>query len=309
MIYDVIVIGGGPSGLSATIYALRARLKTLLVEKNACGGQMLMTDTIENYPGFGEGISGFDLAVRLEKQVKNFNVELIYDEVISIEYNCFFKKVITKNLTYETKTIIIATGTLVKKMNVPGESKFIGRGVSFCAVCDAPFYRNKDVLVIGGGDSAIQEAIHLSKFAKKVTVIHRRNDLRAMKILQERATLCKNISVLYNSVVKEVLGKDSIEKVVINNIKTHENKYLNTNGVFVFIGLIPNTLFLPDVMVDKTKYIVTDENMNTFIPGIFACGDIRKKQLRQIVTATSDGAQAAISAQNYIEARGCNRLS
>ncbi|MDR1401181.1 MAG: thioredoxin-disulfide reductase [Endomicrobium sp.] len=303
MIYDVVVIGGGPSGLSAAFYASRARLKTLLIEKNACGGQMLMTDMIDNYPGFCEGISGFDLAVRLEKQIKDFSAELIYDEVISIECNYFFKKVITRKLTYETKSIIVAAGTLVKKMNVPGELKFIGRGVSFCAVCDAPFYRDKDVLVVGGGDSAIQEAVYLSKFARKVTVIHRRSSLRAIKVLQERVVLCKNISVLYNSVVKEVLGEDSIDKVVITNVKTHEDRYLGTDGIFVFIGLIPNTLFLPNVILDEMKYIVTDETMNTFISGVFACGDIRKKRLRQIVTAASDGSQAAVSAQNYIEAQ------
>ncbi|MDR1784566.1 MAG: thioredoxin-disulfide reductase [Endomicrobium sp.] len=303
MIYDVIVIGGGPSGLSATIYSSRAKLKTLLIEKNACGGQLLMIDSIDNYPGFNEGIGGFDFAVKLERQARDFNAELIYDEVVSIEYNCFFKRVITKNSLYETKTIIIATGTFIRKMNVPGESEFIGKGVSFCAICDAPFYRDKNVLVIGGGDSAIQEAVYLSRFAKRITVIHRRNNLKAMKIFQERIALCQNISVLYNSVVKEILGKDFVEKVVVTNIKTHEDKCLSADGVFVFIGLIPNTLFLPSAILDEANYIITDENMNTSIFGIFACGDIRKKRLRQIVTAISDGAQAAISAQNYVEAQ------
>ncbi|MDR1511224.1 MAG: thioredoxin-disulfide reductase [Endomicrobium sp.] len=301
MIYDVVVIGGGPSGLSAAIYALRARLKTVLVEKNVCGGQMLLTGSIDNYPGFDGGISGFDLAVKLEKQVRDLNAELFYDEVVSIESTCFLKKVIAKNSIYETKTVIIATGTLARKMNIPGESKFIGRGISFCSVCDAPFYRDKSVLVVGGGDSAVNESVYLSKFAKKVTVIYRGNDLRATKIFRERLTLCQNISVLYNSVMKEILGEDYVEKVIITNVKTHEDKYLDTNGIFVFIGSIPNTLFLPSVVVDETKYVIVNENMSTSIPGVFACGDVRKKRLRQIVTAASDGAQAAISAQNYIE--------
>ncbi|MCA6070850.1 MAG: thioredoxin-disulfide reductase [Endomicrobium sp.] len=300
MTYDVIIIGGGPSGLSAAIYASRARLKTLLIEKNGCGGQMTITDSLENYPGFNGGINGFDLAIKLETQARDFGTEIMYDEVTSIE-NGVVKKVITVNAAYETKTIIVAAGTGVKKMNIPGEEKFIGRGVSFCATCDAPFYKDKNVAVIGGGDSAIQEALYLSKFAKNVTVAHRRDALRAAKILQEKMASHDNISVIYDSVPKEIFGKDSLEKIKITNIKTEEDKDLQVDGVFVFIGLIPNTLFLSNLTLDKNGYVITDENMNTSIPGIFACGDIRKKQLRQVVTAASDGAQAAVSAQHYIE--------
>ncbi|MCA6069577.1 MAG: thioredoxin-disulfide reductase [Endomicrobium sp.] len=300
MTYDAIIIGGGPSGLSAAIYASRARLKTLLVEKNGCGGQMTVTDLLENYPGFNDGINGFDLAVKLETQARDFGTEIMYDEVTSIE-NGAVKKVITVNGACETKTIIVAAGTSVKKMNIPGEEKFIGRGVSFCAICDAPFYKGKDVAVIGGGDSAIQEAIYLSNFAKNVIVVHRRDTLRATKILQEKMASRANISVIYDSIPKEIFGNDSIEKIGITNTKTNEDKDLQVDGIFVFIGLIPNTLFLSNLTLDKNGYVITDENMNTSIPGIFACGDIRKKQLRQVVTAASDGAQAAVSAQHYIE--------
>ncbi|GHT04565.1 thioredoxin reductase [Endomicrobiia bacterium] len=300
MIYDVIIIGGGPAGLSAAIYASRARLKTLIIEKTGCGGQMTTTDLLENYPGFNGGINGFELAVKLEKQARDFGAEIIYDEVGAIEQG-LSKKVITANSAYETKTVIIAAGTYAKKMNIPGESEFMGRGVSFCAVCDAPFYRDKNVLVVGGGDSAIEEAAYISKFAKNVTVVHRRDKLRAAKILQERMKLHPNISVIYDSVPKEIFGSDSVEKVTITNVKTNESKDLIIDGVFVFTGLIPNTLFLSGVALDKTGYIITDEDMNTSSTGIFACGDIRKKQLRQVVTAASDGAQAAVSAQRCIE--------
>ncbi|BAV58590.1 thioredoxin reductase [Candidatus Endomicrobiellum trichonymphae] len=300
MIYDVIIIGGGPAGLSAAIYASRARLKTLIIEKTGCGGQMTTTDLLENYPGFNGGINGFELAVKLEKQARDFGAEIIYDEVGAIEQG-LSKKVITTNSAYETKTVIIAAGTYAKKMNIPGESEFMGRGVSFCAVCDAPFYRDKNVLVVGGGDSAIEEAAYISKFAKNVTVVHRRDKLRAAKILQERMKLHPNISVIYDSVPKEIFGSDSVEKVTITNVKTNESKDLIIDGIFVFTGLIPNTLFLSGVALDKTGYIITDEDMNTSSTGIFACGDIRKKQLRQVVTAASDGAQAAVSAQRCIE--------
>jgi thioredoxin reductase (NADPH) len=301
MIYDVIIIGGGPAGLSAAIYASRARLKTLLIEKNGCGGQMIVTNLIENYPGFNSGIKGFDLAVKLKTHAKKFGAEIVYDEVIDIKTD-LTKKVITVNSTYyKTKSIIIATGMSVKKMNIPGEADFIGKGVSFCAICDAPFYRDKDVLIIGGGDSAIQEAIHLSKFVKNVTIVHRRNKLKASKILQERMASHLNISVLYDSMPKKICGKDVVEKIIVTNIKTNEDKELKVNGIFVFIGLIPNTLFISNTVLDTAGYVLTDENMSTAIHGIFACGDIRKKQLRQVITATSDGAQAAVSAQQYIE--------
>jgi thioredoxin reductase (NADPH) len=300
MLYDVVIIGGGPSGLSAAIYSSRARLKTLLIEKNGCGGQMTVTDLLENYPGFNGGINGFDLAVKLETQARGFGAEIVYDEVTEIK-NGDTKKVITLNSVYEAKTVIIAAGTRVKEMDIPGEDKFKGRGVSFCATCDAPFYKEKEVLVVGGGDSAIQEAIYLAKFAKKVTILHRRKELRATKILQERMLSYQNISVMYNTGPKEIIGEERIEKVTVIDLDTNQDKYLKVDGIFVFIGLVPNTLFVTGANLDEHGYIITDEDMRTSVDGIFACGDIRQKRLRQVVTAASDGAQAAVSAGYYID--------
>jgi thioredoxin reductase (NADPH) len=300
MVYDVIIIGAGPAGLTAAIYSSRARLTTLLIEKNSCGGQMIITDLIENYPGFNGGVNGFDLSVKLESQAKDFGTQIVYDEVTNIE-DGKIKKVVTINNYYHAKTVIIAAGTHVKKMNIPGESTFIGKGVSFCATCDGPFYKDKDVAVIGGGDSAIQEAIFLSKFAKNITIIHRRSTLRATKILQERLSSYNNTSVVYNSIPKEIIGTSSIEKIKIVDIETNETQEIKIDGIFVFIGLLPTTGFLTNIALDDKGYIITDENMYTSVTGIFACGDIRKKYLRQVITAASDGAQAAVSAGHYLE--------
>lgn len=300
MVYDVIIVGGGPAGLSAAIYSSRARLKTLLIEKNGCGGQMTVTDLLENYPGFNGGVNGFDLAVKLENQARDFGAEIVYDEVTEIK-NGSVKKIVTVNSVYESKTVIIAAGTHVKEMNIPSEAKFMGRGVSFCATCDAPFYREKEVLVIGGGDSAIQESIYLAKFAKKVTILHKRNELRATKILQEKMLSCPNISVMYNTVPKEIIGQDRIEKITVTDLETNQDKYLKVDGIFVFIGFVPNSLFATGIAFDEHGYIITDEAMRASADGIFACGDVRRKHLRQVVTAASDGAQAAVSAGHYID--------
>jgi thioredoxin reductase (NADPH) len=300
MIYSVVIVGGGPAGLSAAIYSSRARLKTLLIEKNGCGGQMTATDLLENYPGFNGGINGFDLAIKLENQARGFGTEIVYDEVTEIKSGKV-KEVVTTNSAYEAKTVIIAAGTRVKEMDIPGESKFKGKGVSFCATCDAPFYKGKKVLVIGGGDSAIQEAIYLAKFAKEVTILHRGNKLRATKILQERMLSYPNISIMYNTVPKEIIGEEHIGEVIVTDLKMNKSKSLKVDGAFVFIGLVPNTLFPIGVNLDEQGYIITDENMHTSVDGIFACGDIRQKHLRQVVTAASDGAQAAVSAEHYID--------
>ena len=304
MIYDVIIIGGGPSGLSAGIYTSRARLKTLLIEKAGCGGQIAITDHLENYPGFEEGINGFELAVKMEKQARTFGCEISYGEVISIENSATTKKVkLSDNKEFLTKTIIIASGANFKKLNVPGEKEFTGKGVSYCATCDGPFFRNKEIAVVGGGDSALQEALYLTKFAMKVNLIHRRDSFRAAKILQEKVINEPKINIIYDTIVEEISGKDTVEQTKLKNVKNGNISELAVNGIFVFVGWLPNTKFLnnTDIKLNQNGYIVTDANMQTSIEGIFACGDVREKILRQVVTAAGDGATAAISAQHYLE--------
>jgi len=300
--YDVIIIGGGPAGMSAAIYASRARLKTLIIEKAGCGGQIAITDHLENYPGFEAGINGFELAVKMQTQATTFGSEITYGEVLSIDVNNKIKKVLLQDKEYETKTIIVASGANFKKLNVPGEQEFIGKGVSYCATCDGPFFRNKEIAVIGGGDSALQEALYLTKFATKVNLIHRRNEFRAAKILQEKVIASEKINIILDSVVEEICGTQMLESLKIKNVKNGNTKSLAVSGVFLFVGWQPNTKFLESSGVElENGYIITNENMETSLEGVFACGDVRKKQLRQVVTAVSDGAISAISAQHYIE--------
>lgn len=302
MIYDVIIIGGGPAGMSAAIYAARARLKTLIIEKAGCGGQIAITDHLENYPGFETGINGFELAVKMQTQATAFGTEITYGEVLSVEVEGNIKRVVLQDKVFETKTIIIASGAAFKKLNVPGEEEFIGKGVSYCATCDGPFFRNKEIAVVGGGDSALQEALYLTKFASKVNLIHRRNEFRAAKILQEKVLENEKINVILDSVVEEICGTQMLESLKVKNVKTENISNLSVSGVFLFVGWQPNTKFLENSRINLDNgYIVTDENMKTNIDGVFACGDVRKKQLRQVVTAASDGAMSAISAQHCIE--------
>lgn len=304
--FDVIIIGGGPAGMSSAIYSARARLKTLLIEKAGCGGQIAITDHLENYPGFEEGINGFELAVKMEKQARTFGAEIVYGEVASVQLTGETKKIVlANNKEYETKTVIIASGANFRKLGCPGEQEFIGKGVSYCATCDGPFFRNKEIAVVGGGDSALQEALYLTKFASKVNLIHRRNEFRAAKILQEKVLADNKINIIYDSVVEEIIGNPvtSVESVKLKNVKTGENSQIAVNGIFVFVGWLPNTAFLKDsgIKLNDNGYIVTDDNMKTSVEGVFACGDVREKILRQVVTACGDGAVAAISAQHYLE--------
>ena len=303
MIYDVIIIGGGPSGMTSAIYSSRARLKTLLIEKAGCGGQIAITDNIENYPGFEQGINGFELATKMQTQAANFGTEFVYGEVVSFQLNDKIKKVILlDNKEYLAKTIIISSGASFKKLGIKGEQEFIGKGVSYCATCDGPFFRNKEIVVIGGGDSALQEALYLTKFAVKVNLIHRRNEFRAAKILQEKVFKEQKINIIFDSVLEEISGKDVLEQVTLKNIKTNTISQLSVNGVFIFVGWTPNTNFLNNQLkLNKQGYIITDDKMNTSIEGVFACGDVREKTLRQVVTAAGDGAIAANSAQYYLE--------
>ena len=304
MLYDVIIVGGGPSGLSAGIYTSRARLKTLLIEKAGCGGQIAITDHLENYPGFEDGINGFDLSVKMEKQARTFGCEITYGEVVSIQTEEEIKKIIlSDDKEYLTKTVVIASGANFKKLNVPGEKEFTGKGVSYCATCDGPFFREKEIAVIGGGDSALQEALYLTKFVKKVNLIHRRDAFRAAKILQEKVFKEPKINIIYDSVVEEISGTDTVERIKLKNVKNGNISALEVNGIFVFVGWLPNTGFLSNskIKLNQNGYIITDDNMKTSVNGVFACGDVREKILRQVVTAAGDGATAAIAAQHYLE--------
>ena len=306
MDYDVIIIGGGPAGLTAGLYASRARLKTLLIESFSVPGQAIVTDHIENYPGFPKGINGFELIEKFKKQAELFGTEFKVDDVKGIEaykdkeYSGW--KVKTKNKSYSSLSLIIATGASPKKLDIPGEDMLRGKGVSYCATCDAPLYKDKHVVVMGGGDTAVEEALFLTKFAKKVTLTHRRDSLRATKILQERILANKKIEILWNSKIIEIIGKNKVAAVKLHNIKTKKEEDLSCDGVFIFIGYTPNTDFIKDaVKLDKDGYILTDDDMAASKKGIFSCGDCRKKLLRQIVTACGDGATAAFSSQHYIE--------
>ncbi len=299
---DTVIIGAGPAGLTAGIYAVRAGLKVRLFEKAIPGGQAINTDWIENYPGFPEGIAGFELMDRMRKQAEFLGITIENKDVKGIEVKGDVKKVKAEKEEIETKTIIICSGSTPKKLGIEGEEKLIGKGVSFCATCDGPFFRGQEVAVIGGGDSAVQEAIYLTKFAKKVHLIHRRDKLRATKLLQERAFKQEKINFIWNSVPVKILGKEAVEGLELKNLKDETISYLPVKGVFVFIGLTPNTSFLnKQLKTDESGFIITDSEMQTSVKGVFAAGDVRSKPLRQISTAVGDGAIAAFSAAKYIE--------
>jgi len=301
--YDLVIIGGGPAGLTAGIYASRARLNVLLLEKVAPGGQVLVSDWIENYPGFPEGSSGYDLVTKMVEQAKQFGLVIESGQVLSLDPSETVKKVELKDQTITTLSIIIATGASPRKLGVTGEDMFIGKGVSFCATCDGPFFKEHVVAAVGGGDTAVQESIYLTKFAKKVYLIHRRDELRATKILQERAMANDKIEIMFDSVLTGIYGGlTNVEKITVLNLKTDEEKEILVDGCFIWVGTFPNTSFLKDsVKVDKYGFIIVNQNMETSAPGVFAAGDVRNTPLRQIVTAVGDAAIAAVSAEHYIE--------
>lgn len=298
-LYDLIIIGGGPAGLSAGIYAQRARLKTVLLEKGILGGQVALTDLIENYPGYIE-IVGPELVHKFEAQARKLGLEIKNIEAIKVkECQDGVKTVSTGEGDYSAKAVIIATGASPETLGAKGELEFIGRGVSYCATCDGFFFQDKEIAVVGGGDSAMTEALFLSKLACKIYLIHRRDALRAEKILQERALANPKIEFIWNTVVEEISGDSKVEKILVKNVKTREKKEIKVEGVFIYVGLRPNTE-LVDVDKDSKGFIIAGENMETSIKGIFAAGDCRAKTLRQILAAASEGAAAAMEAERYI---------
>ncbi len=299
--YDLVIIGAGPGGLAAGLYAGRAMMKVLVLEKLVPGGQIVSTDWIENYPGFPDGISGFDLSEKMKNHMLNFGATIESAEVKSMDFSGKDKKIELNDKTITAKSVILAPGASPRSLNI-GEEKFVGKGVSFCATCDAPFFKGKTVVAVGGGDTAVQEAIYLTKFADKVYLVHRRDELRATKILQERAFANDKIEFVWDSVVTGMDGLFGIENVTVENVKTKETKKLAATGCFIWIGILPNTKFVGDnVELDESGFIVTDSNMATSSKGIFAVGDARVTPLRQVSTAVGDGAIAAISAEHYIE--------
>ncbi len=301
--YQLIIVGGGPAGLTAGLYAARGRLKALLIEKGATGGQVLVTDWVDNYPGFVEGVSGFDLMDKMAAHADRFGLEKKFATIKSLDLVGDIKVVTLDNGTMLTaKTIILCTGAKPRKLDIPGEFEFRGRGVSYCATCDGPFYRNQEIAIAGGGNTAIQEALHLTKFVKKVTVIHRRGELRATKILQEKAFSNKKIDFLWDTQIKEIRGGDTgVEELLLKNHSGNKS-LLQVTGIFILIGIAPNneTLPLDQLQTDKAGFIITDEEMATTLPGIFAAGDIRSKRSRQIINAAGEGAVAELSVEHYL---------
>jgi len=303
-IYEVIIIGGGPGGLTAGLYTSRARLSTLLIESALFGGQMTTTELIENYPGFPQGVTGDELSRRMEEQAKRFGMETVPQEVVKVSLEGDMKVVQTYESTYRCDALIISTGTEYRKLGVPGEKEFAGKGVSYCATCDGSFFRDSQIVVVGGGDSALTEALFLTKFVKELTIVHRRDALRGTKIYQERALANPKIKFLWNSIVQEIKGDSMVRSIIVKNVKTGEIKEFETEGAFLFVGLVPRTQFLKGIVqMDEGRYILTNEHCETSAKGIFAVGDCRKKLLRQIATAVGDGATAAFAAEKFLELR------
>mgnify|MGYP002792620075 FL=1 len=302
MHYDIIIIGSGPAGLAAGLYAARGQMRTLILEKGGFGGQIATSWEVENYPGAPADTTGPSLTERMREQCVDFGVEFQTEEFKYFEKTGQTFEVTTSSTVYQTKAIIVATGAQPKLLGCPGELEFRGLGVSYCATCDANFFRNLEIAVVGGGDTAIEEAIYLTKFASKVTVIHRRDKLRAAKVLQERAMENEKIRFVWDSVVEEIKGEGLVQSIVVKNVKDGALTEIPVQGVFVYVGQIPHTqYFIGTLEKDARDYLITDEDMCTNIPGVFAAGDVRRKSLRQVVTAAGDGAIAAVSAIKYIE--------
>ena len=299
--YDVIIIGGGPAGLSAGIYASRGGLRTLLIEKGMFGGLIANADLVENYPGFPEGLSGFEIGERMSQQAAKFGLETLAAEVTGVDLLKDIKTVSTGEGEFSARAVIIAAGAERKRLGVPGEDAFLNRGVSYCATCDGALFKDRVVAIVGGGDSAVEEALFLTRFASKVIIIHRRNQLRASKTAQERAISHKKIELMWDTVVEEIRGDKMVSGMIVRNVKTGVKSTLAVQGVFVYVGQSPNTSYLKgQIPLDDEGNIITDDRMETKMKGVFAAGDIRRNSSRQVITAAGDGATAAISAERFL---------
>jgi thioredoxin reductase (NADPH) len=303
MVHDLIIIGGGPAGLAAAIYAGRAAVKPLILCGGMPGGQISSTALVENYPGFPKGVNGFELATGFQQQAEHFGAELVYESATEVDFTAQPLVVKTRSETYQGRTVIVASGAFPRRLGIPGEKEFFGRGVSTCATCDGFLYKGKTVAVVGGGDSAIDEGLFLTRFASEVIVVHRRDELRAHKQLQERAFAAPNMRFVWDSVATEVLGDKTVTGLRVRNVKTDETQVLETNGVFVYIGLIPATkVFRGQLELDEAGYIITDDHQRTNVRGVFAAGDVQDPDFRQCVVSAGTGAKAAIQAERYLSA-------
>jgi len=298
--YDLIIIGGGPAGLSAAIYALRARMNIILIEKMAVGGQIALSDNIENYPGF-PSLSGYELMTKFEEHAKGLGLTIVYDEIKEITDNVEYKTLKGAENNYETRSIIVAVGASPKRLGIPGELEYTGKGVSYCATCDGPFFRDQDIAVIGGGDTAVKEAHYLSKLVKSVVLIHRRKEFRAEKIIQERLNHANNVSLKLEHIPISINGDKGVESITIENVKTKERNTIPVKGVFIFVGIKPQTSFLHNVDKDELGFIKADPyTLMTSMPGVFCAGDSHSKKLLQVATAVGEGALAATSAEEFV---------
>jgi len=301
-LYDVIIIGSGPAGLTAAIYTSRAKLETLVIGGTTWGGQLMLTSEVENFPGFPDGILGLELMSKMRMQAERFGAKVLFEDVTSVDFSSRPFKIGVGDKSFEAKAVIIATGASAKMLGLAAEYNLVGRGVSYCATCDAPFFRDKKAVVVGGGDTAMDEALTLAKYAREVTIVHRRDKLRASKILQERVFANKKISFVWNSVVEDILGKERVEGVKLKNAKTGEVSMFPTDAVFVAIGHKPNTdLFKGQIDLDEKGYVIVHEETKTSVEGVFAAGDVQDPKYKQAVTSAGSGCKAAFDAEEYLQ--------